>query len=163
MRSADNCNFQHGMDNVSENLNDKKNHFVAKAHHGDAHVVRIFIFSIVIINFHATIYIIDLFSLYKIHMDIARLCSFYENILLNLSTVGQVKSKVSVPETYHGLHKLDSTTGGNEPQRCISSTVIISPEKLGCNQCIVENQHHKVEMLTFSFKFPSLFSINAVI
>ncbi|TKW03603.1 hypothetical protein SEVIR_7G052100v4 [Setaria viridis] len=92
LASADNCNFQHGMDNESENLNDKKKHLVAKAHHGDAHVVN---------------------------------------------------SKVTVPETYHGLHKLDSTIGQNVPQRCINSTVIISPEKLGCNQFIRENQHHK--------------------
>ncbi|CAL5033101.1 unnamed protein product [Urochloa decumbens] len=90
--SADNCNFQHGMDNESENLNDRKNLLVAKARHGDAHIVN---------------------------------------------------SKISVPETYHGLHKLDSTTGRNVPQRCISSTVIASPERLGCDQCIRENQHHK--------------------
>ncbi|KAG2565485.1 hypothetical protein PVAP13_7NG036700 [Panicum virgatum] len=63
--------------------------------------------------------------------------------LPNLSTAGQVNSKISVPETYHGLHKLDSTTGRNVPLRCISSTVIISPEKLSCDQCIWENQHHK--------------------
>ncbi|KAG2565487.1 hypothetical protein PVAP13_7NG036700 [Panicum virgatum] len=90
--SADNCNFEHGMDNEIENFSDKRNLLVAKAHHGDAH---------------------------------------------------DVNSKISVPETYHGLHKLDSTTGRNVPLRCISSTVIISPEKLSCDQCIWENQHHK--------------------
>ncbi|PUZ46523.1 hypothetical protein GQ55_7G086600 [Panicum hallii var. hallii] len=89
--SADNCNFEHGMDNEIENLNDKSL-LVAKAHHGHAH---------------------------------------------------DVNSKISVPETYHGLHKLDSTTGRNVPPRCISSTVLISPEKSGCDQCIWENQHHK--------------------
>lgn len=57
--TADNCNLQHGMDNESEDLNDKKN-LVTKAHHGDAHVVRVFIFSIVIISFHAIISIIHL-------------------------------------------------------------------------------------------------------
>nr|CAB3486655.1 unnamed protein product [Digitaria exilis] len=91
VEKADNFNLQHGMDNESENFNDKKN-LVTKAHHGDAHVVN---------------------------------------------------SKISAPETYHGLHKLDSTTGRNVPQRCIRSTVIISPERLGCNQCIWENQHHE--------------------
>ncbi|KAG2571136.1 hypothetical protein PVAP13_7KG080400 [Panicum virgatum] len=90
--SANNCNFELGMDNEIENLNDKRNLLVVKAHHGDAH---------------------------------------------------DVNSKISVPETYHGLHKLDSTTGRNVPLRCISSTVIISPEKLRSDQCIWENQHHK--------------------
>ncbi|CAO2034498.1 unnamed protein product [Urochloa humidicola] len=90
--SADNCNFQHGMNNGSENLNDRKNLLVAKVRHGDAHIVN---------------------------------------------------SKISVPETYDGLHKLDSTTGRNVPQRCISSTIVASPERLGCDQCIWENQHPK--------------------
>ena len=58
--SADNCNFEHGMDNEIENLSDKRNLLVVKAHHGDAHDVRVSIFSNVIINFHATIYIIHL-------------------------------------------------------------------------------------------------------
>ncbi|KAJ1270399.1 hypothetical protein BS78_06G049500 [Paspalum vaginatum] len=90
--SADDCNFQHGMVNENDNLNDKKNLLVAKAH---------------------------------------------------LSTIGKVNSKISAPETYDGLLKLDSTTGQNVPQRCINSTVISSPERLGCNQCIWDNQHHK--------------------
>ncbi|XP_062184213.1 uncharacterized protein LOC133888106 isoform X2 [Phragmites australis] len=89
---AENCSFQHGVDNESENLNDKKNLLVPKGHHGDAHIVN---------------------------------------------------SKVSVPQAYLDLHKLDSTKGQNVTQRCISSTVIISPERLGCDQFIWEDQHHK--------------------
>lgn len=38
---ADNCNFQHGMNNECGNLNEKKD-LVAKSHHGDVHIVRIF-------------------------------------------------------------------------------------------------------------------------
>ena len=60
MTSANNCNFELGMDSEIENLNDKRNLLVVKAHHGDAHDVRVSIFSNVIINFHATIYIIHL-------------------------------------------------------------------------------------------------------
>lgn len=75
----------------------------------------------------------------------------YEDVLPNFCTVGQVNSKISVIETYNGLHKLESTTGRNVPQRCISSTVISSPERLGCDQCIWENQHQKVEILHLQF------------
>ena len=149
--SANNCNFELGMDNEIENLNDKRNLLVVKAHHGDAHDVRVSIFSNVIINFHATIYIIHLLVYTKLTWTLQDSVCFMRTFLPNLSTAGQVNSKISVPETYHGLHKLDSTTGRNVPLRCISSTVIISPEKLSCDQCIWENQHHKVDMLYFQF------------
>jgi hypothetical protein len=105
----------------------------------------------VIINFHATIYIIHLLVYTKLSWTLQDPVHFMRAFLPNLSTADQVNSKISVPETYHGLHKLDSTTGRNVPPRCISSTVLISPEKSGCDQCIWENQHHKVDMLYLQF------------
>ncbi|OEL36602.1 hypothetical protein BAE44_0002380 [Dichanthelium oligosanthes] len=69
-----------------------------------------------------------------------------KNLLVAKSHQGDahiVNSKISVPETYGGLHKLDSITGRNVHKRCIGSTIIVSPESLSCDQCIWENQHHK--------------------
>ncbi|KAL6851528.1 hypothetical protein ACP4OV_020461 [Aristida adscensionis] len=54
-----------------------------------------------------------------------------------------VNSKITVPQAYHDHKQLDSAKGRNLTQRCISSTIIASPERLDGDRCIWEDQRHK--------------------
>ncbi|KAL6652990.1 hypothetical protein ACP70R_011915 [Stipagrostis hirtigluma subsp. patula] len=54
-----------------------------------------------------------------------------------------VNSKITVPEAYHDLHRLDPTKDQNLTQCRLTSTVIVSPERLGGDQCSWDDQHHK--------------------
>lgn len=54
-----------------------------------------------------------------------------------------VNSKILGPQEHHGLQKFDSTKGQNVVQRRISSTVVVSPERLFGDQWDLEGQHQK--------------------